>query len=737
MADFEDSKIFKVARVTYDAVQMFKSVASKIYDSAINSYTGNAIENKRVVRSAMRSVKEGLKSFKNYISNKTEDLIFDGKEKLGQLRDWGNDKKDTLHYYLLEGQKKGKDLLDTAHYNLLVAGDKVKPLKDLSLKSFKSLQTVGKAGLNGAAMAAGLTGMAAVKGYQVTANAIGKQYQSFMNGAKSVMNRTSARKRLALRNMRQTLNNVGSSISNWFSSKKEKMNSGWVAIKTKTAAKVFAPAVKMFNKTAKNLQIVGKAGVNSAAMVAGLSGMAAIKAHKAVAKAVIKQYQSFMNGAKSVMNRASARKRLAVRNMNNTLQQYKGLFGKYKETARRAIKDMYQTKKGQLKTGWAITKSNVKNSKVVQSVKDFKNKTNAAINNGMFMAGLAKEAAKNKLNTVKKLAGAQYDAFKQGAQVKMEKASALKRLGKMKVSSALKQFSQYKDQAGKSITGWFNTKKGQLKSGLESVKAAYVTKVQAPAAKAFNKTAKNLQIVGKAGLNGAALVGGLAMAGTAKVYESGAKFVEGKYNSAKDTVNKVTSWGREQTTEFKNQAKEVYGNSCKKVGGLFNSVSAKLKETKNKASNQTKGFFNKLGGKISTEMQIAKSKVKNSKVVASAREFADKTNTAINTGMAMAGVAHAAAKKQWNSVKKVTNEKATEFINGANSRIMGGLNMANNVVNNIVNGGKETLTSVGQTLSSAKQGINQGITVAKQAIKEQARGNTASWYRLGQMHVRS
>ena len=123
--------------------------------------------------------------------------------------------------------------------------------------------------------------------------------------------------------------------------------------------------------------------------------------------------------------------------------------------------------------------------------------------------------------------------------------------------------------------------------------------------------------------------------------------------------------------------------------------------------------------------------------MASAREFADKTNTAINTGMAMAGVAHAAAKKQWNSVKKVTNEKATEFINGANSRIMGGLNMANNVVNNIVNGGKETLTSVGQTLSSAKQGINQGITAAKQAIKEQARGNTASWYRLGQMQGRS
>ena len=465
--------------------------------------------------------------------------------------------------------------------------------------------------------------------------------------------------------------------------------------------------------------------------------MAAVKGYQAAAKSVGKQYQSFMNGAKSVMNRASARKRLAVRNMNNTLQQYKGLFGKYKETARRAIKDMYQTKKEQLKTGWAITKSKVKNSKVVQSVKDFKNKTNAAINNGMFMAGLAKEAAKNKLNTVKKLAGAQYDAFKQGAQVKMEKASALKRLGKMKVSSALKQFSQYKDQAGKSITGWFNTKKGQLKSGLESVKAAYVTKVQAPAAKVFNKTAKNLQIVGKAGLNGVALAGGLAMAGTAKVYESGAKFVEGKYNSAKDTVNKVTSWGKEQTTEFKNQAKEVYGNSCKKVGGLFNSISAKLKETKNKASNQTKGFFNKLGGKISTEMQIAKSKVKNSKVVASAREFADKTNTAINTGMAMAGVAHAAAKKQWNSVKKVTNEKATEFINGANSRIMGGLNMANNVVNNIVNGGKETLTSVGQTLSSAKQGINQGITVAKQAIKEQARGNTASWYRLGQMQGRN
>lgn len=205
-------------------------------------------------------------------------------------------------------------------------------------------------------------------------------------------------------------------------------------------------------------------------------------------------------------------------------------------------------------------------------------------------------------------------------------------------------------------------KKGQLKSGLESVKAAYVTKVQAPAAKAFNKTAKNLQIVGKAGLNGAALAGGLAMAGTAKVYESGAKFVEGKYNSAKDTVNKVTSWGKEQTTEFKNQAKEVYGNSCKKVGGLFNSISAKLKETKNKASNQTKGFFNKLGGKISTEMQIAKSKVKNSKVVASAREFADKTNTAINTGMAMAGVAHAAAKSNGIASKMLLTKKQPSLL---------------------------------------------------------------------------
>ena len=134
MAGFESSKIYGAAKVTYDAVQMFKSVASKIYDSAINSYTGNAIENKRAVRLAMRSVKEGLKSFNNYLSNKTEDLIFDGKEKLGQLRDWGNDKKDTFHYYLLEGQKRGKDLLDTAHYNLLVAGDKVKPLKDLLLQ---------------------------------------------------------------------------------------------------------------------------------------------------------------------------------------------------------------------------------------------------------------------------------------------------------------------------------------------------------------------------------------------------------------------------------------------------------------------------------------------------------------------------------------------------------------------------------------------------------------------------
>ena len=151
------------------------------------------------------------------------------------------------------------------------------------------------------------------------------------------------------------------------------MNSGWETIKTKTAAKVFAPAVKMFNKTAKNLQIVGKAGINSAAMVAGLSGIVAAKSYQAAAKVIGKQCQSFMNSAKSLMNRTSARKRLAVRNMNNTLQQYKGLFGKYKETARRAMKDMYQTKKGQLKIGWAITKSKVKNSKVVQSVKDFKN----------------------------------------------------------------------------------------------------------------------------------------------------------------------------------------------------------------------------------------------------------------------------------------------------------------------------------------------------------------------------
>lgn len=737
MAGFEDSKIYKVARVTYDATQMFKAKASKLYDSAIDTYTGNAIENKRAVRAAIRSVKEGLKSFKNYLSNKTEDFVFDGKEKLGQLRDWGNDKKDTLHYYLLEGKKKGKDLLDTAHYGLLVAGDKVKPLKDLSLQGFKSLQTVGKAGLNGLAMGAGLAGMTAVKGYQVTANAISGKYQSFMKGAEKIMTRTSARKRLALRSVRHTLNDARTSLTGWFNSKKEKMNSGWENIKSKVAAKVFTPAVKMFNKTAKKLQIVGKAGLNGAAMAAGLTGMAAIKGYQAGAKAISGKYQSFMNGARAVMNRTSARKRLALRNMNKTLNQYKGLFGKYKETARRAMKDMYQEKKEQLKTGLTIAKSKVKNSKVVQSVKDFKNMTNSAINNGMFMAGLAKEAAKNKLNDVKKLAGAQYDAFKHGAQVKMEKASAVKRLGIMKVKSTLKQFNQYKDQAGKSLTGWFNTKKGQLKSGLESVKTAYTTKVQAPAAKIFNKTAARLQTVGKAGLNGAALAGGLAMAGATKVYDSSAKFVEGKYNSAKDTVNKAVTYGKEKTAEFKNQAKEVYGNSCKKVGGVFNSISAKLNETKNKTSNKTKGFLNKLGGKISTEMEIAKSKVKNSKVVTSVKEFADKTNTAVNTGMAMAGVVHTAAKRQWNEVKTVTGEKATEFMNGANRRIMGGLNMANNVVNNIVNGGKDTLTAVGQTLTSARDEINQGIATAKQAVKEQARGNAASWYRLGQMQGRA
>ena len=533
MAGFESSKIYGAAKVTYDAVQMFKSVASKIYDSAINSYTGNAIENKRAVRSAMRSVKEGLKSFKNYISNKTEDLIFDGKEKLGQLRDWGNDKKDTLHYYLLEGQKRGKDLLDTAHYNLLVAGDKVKPLKDLSLKSFKPLQTVGKAGLNGAALVGGMA-----------------------------MART---------------------------------------------AKVTYDAVQMFKSVASKI------------------------------------YDSAINSytGNAIENKRAVRS--AMRSVKEGLKSFKNYISNKTEDL---IFDGKE-KLGQLRD-WGNDKKDTLHYYLLEGQK----------------------RGKDLLDT------AHYNLLVAGDKVKPLKDLSL-------------------------------------------------------------KSFKPLQTVGKAGLNGAALVGGFAMAGTAKVYESGAKFVEGKYNSAKDTVNKVTSWGKEQTTEFKNQAKEAYGNSCKKVGGLFNSVSAKLKETKNKASNQTKGFFNKLGGKISTEMQIAKSKVKNSKVVTSAREFADKTNTAINTGMAMAGVAHAAAKKQWNSVKKVTNEKATEFINGANSRIMGGLNMANNVVNNIVNGGKETLTSVGQTLSSAKQGINQGITAAKQAIKEQARGNTASWYRLGQMQGRS
>lgn len=57
MAGFESSKIYGAAKVTYDAVQMFKSVASKIYDSAINSYTGNVIENKRAVRSARQCVR--------------------------------------------------------------------------------------------------------------------------------------------------------------------------------------------------------------------------------------------------------------------------------------------------------------------------------------------------------------------------------------------------------------------------------------------------------------------------------------------------------------------------------------------------------------------------------------------------------------------------------------------------------------------------------------------------------
>lgn len=86
MAGFEDSKIYQAAKVTYQAVSWFKSKAQKLQKSAVNAYKANAIENKKMVRSAMRSVKDGLTSFKNNMVNKAEDKVYDAKVLAGKMK---------------------------------------------------------------------------------------------------------------------------------------------------------------------------------------------------------------------------------------------------------------------------------------------------------------------------------------------------------------------------------------------------------------------------------------------------------------------------------------------------------------------------------------------------------------------------------------------------------------------------------------------------------------------------
>ena len=505
MAGFEDSKIYQAAKVTYQAVSWFKSKARKLQKSAVNAYKANAIENKKMVRSAMRSVKDGLTSFKNNMVNKAEDKAYDAKVLAGKMKGRFNGLMNKL-------RANTQDKLDNVHYGLLVAQDKIKPVLKTTAKTFnqvaKNLQTVGKAGLNSTALAIGLTGMAAVKSYQASAKAVSNNYQSFRNGARVIMNNANTAKNKVVTGLQQYKQQAGKSLSGWLNAKKGQLKSAWTSIKT-VAIKVASPMVKSFNRAAKNLQTIRKAGLNSTALAIGLTGMAAVKSYQASAKAVSNNYQSFRNGARVIMNNANT--------------------------------------------------------------------------------------AKNKVVT--------------GLQ-------------------------QYKQQAGKSLSGWLNAKKGQLKSAWTNIKTT-VTKVAAPVAKEFNQVAKNLQTVGKAGLNATALAIGLTGIAAVKSYQAGAKFVGDKVAQAKN-----------------------------------------------------------LGEK------------------------------AVTNGMFMAGMVSF-------KVSKVAGDKVAQFKAGASKRIMGGVKFAHNVVRNIRNGGKNALGAVANTLTSARKDINNGISMAKQAVKQQARGNMTQWFKKG------
>ena len=299
MAGFEDSKIYQAAKVTYQAVSWFKSKARKLQKSAVNAYKANAIENKKMVRSAMRSVKDGLTSFKNNMVNKAEDKAYDAKVLAGKMKGRFNGLMNKL-------RANTQDKLDNVHYGLLVAQDKIKPVLKTTAKTFnqvaKNLQTVGKAGLNSTALAIGLTGMAAVKSYQASAKAVSNNYQSFRNDARVIMNNANTAKNKVVTGLQQYKQQAGKSLSGWLNAKKGQLKSAWTNIKT-TVTKVAAPVAKEFNQVAKNLQTVGKAGLNATALAIGLTGIAAVKSYQAGAKFVGDKVAQAKNlGEKAVTN---------------------------------------------------------------------------------------------------------------------------------------------------------------------------------------------------------------------------------------------------------------------------------------------------------------------------------------------------------------------------------------------------------------------------------------------------
>ncbi len=299
MAGFEDSKIYQAAKVTYQAVSWFKSKARKLQKSAVNAYKANAIENKKMVRSAMRSVKDGLTSFKNNMVNKAEDKAYDAKVLAGKMKGRFNGLMNKL-------RANTQDKLDNVHYGLLVAQDKIKPVLKTTAKTFnqvaKNLQMVGKAGLNSTALAIGLTGMAAVKSYQASAKAVSNNYQSFRNDARVIMNNANTAKNKVVTGLQQYKQQAGKSLSGWLNAKKGQLKSAWTNIKT-TVTKVAAPVAKEFNQVAKNLQTVGKAGLNATALAIGLTGIAAVKSYQAGAKFVGDKVAQAKNlGEKAVTN---------------------------------------------------------------------------------------------------------------------------------------------------------------------------------------------------------------------------------------------------------------------------------------------------------------------------------------------------------------------------------------------------------------------------------------------------